>query len=157
MIVGIDPGASGALAWLSPAGELLAIEDMPGVDVVVGGTKRRRVSPAMLAALLRDLAPTRAIIENVGPTPKDGAAGAFAFGKAAGYIEGVLSGLSIPYDLVTPQAWKKAAKLTADKGACRMRAAQLYPGFAGMFSRVKDDGRAEAVLIARHGVLGVAR
>lgn len=156
MIVGIDPGADGALAWLDATGQLLAIEDMPGVAVTVSGKQRKRISPQMLAALLRDLAPTYAYVEQVGAMPGQGTASMFSFGKAAGFVEGVLSGLSIPYEMVTPQAWKKAAKLTSDKGACRMRAAQLYPGFASMFSRVKDDGRAEAVLIARHGVLGRA-
>jgi crossover junction endodeoxyribonuclease RuvC len=162
MIVGIDPGAGGALVWMEEDGSLLAIEDMPGVVVEVGGKRRRRVSAPMLAALLRDIVPTHAYVENVGPMKTDGSAGAFAFGKSAGLIEGVLAGLSIPITLVTPQSWKRASRIPADKGAARLRAAQLFPGFASEFIRVKDDGRAEAALIAlygvqaRHGVVAAA-
>ena len=36
MIVGVDPGAAGAVAYLSDAGELLAVDDMPVDKVQVG-------------------------------------------------------------------------------------------------------------------------
>jgi crossover junction endodeoxyribonuclease RuvC len=39
----------------------------------------------------------------------------------------------------------------ADKDAARMRACQLFPSAANMLERKKDDGRAEALLIAEYG------
>jgi crossover junction endodeoxyribonuclease RuvC len=76
----------------------------------------------------------------------------FSFGFSAGLVDGVLAGLGIPTTYVTPQSWKRAAGLTSDKSAVRLRAAQLFPDMAKHFARVKDDGRAEAALIARYGV-----
>ena len=72
----------------------------------------------------------------------------FAFGQAYGLVLGVLAGLWIPTSTVTPAAWKKALKLNTGKDAARAKAAQLWPQMAGEFKRVKDDGRAEAALIA---------
>ena len=57
MILGIDPGLSGAIALLSQEGNVLAIEDMPTVEIVVNGKKRRTVPPAALVALLNKMAP----------------------------------------------------------------------------------------------------
>jgi len=152
MILGIDPGASGALAWLDDAGMLLAVEDMPAVMVLVGSKERRRVSSQMLAALIRDTMPTRAYVERVGAMPGQGTASMFSFGFSAGLVDGVLAGLAIPVTYVQPATWKKAAGLVGgDKGAARLRAAQLYPEQAAMFARVRDDGRAEAALIASFG------
>ena len=152
MILGIDPGASGALAWLSLTGELLAVEDMPAAAVTIGGKDRMRVSSAMLAALIRETMPTAAFVEKVGAMPGQGTASMFSFGFSAGLVDGVLAGLGIPTTYVTPQSWKRAAGLTSDKSAVRLRAAQLWPDMARHFARVKDDGRAEAALIARFGV-----
>jgi crossover junction endodeoxyribonuclease RuvC len=66
-------------------------------------------------------------------------------------IEGVAAGMRIPYSLVIPQTWKKALGVPADKNAARARACQLFPNMASKFARVKDDGRAEAALIALFG------
>lgn len=152
MILGIDPGASGALAWLSPSGELLAVEDMPHVVVTVSGKDRKRISAPMLADLIRETMPTAAFVEKVGAMPGQGTASMFSFGFSAGLVDGVLAGLGVPVTYVTPQAWKRAAGLNSDKSAVRLRAAQLFPDMARHFARVKDDGRAEAALIARYGV-----
>jgi crossover junction endodeoxyribonuclease RuvC len=38
--------------------------------------------------------------------------------------------------------------LSADKGESRRRATQLFPDYADQWTRVKDDGRAEAALLA---------
>lgn len=151
MILGIDPGASGALAWIDDRGMLLAVEDMPAMEIKVGTKLRKRVSAPMLAALIRETMPAAAFVERVGAMPGQGTASMFAFGFSCGLIDGVLSGLNIPVTFVTPALWKKRLGLSADKGNARMRAAQLFPEMAAKFSRVKDDGRAEAALIAAYG------
>lgn len=152
MIVGIDPGANGALAFLSDAGNLLAIHDTPTFDVKVGKSKRKRIAVAWLASIVADRMPTTAFVERVGAMPGQGVASCFSFGYAAGALEGVLAALGVTITFVTPQSWKKAMQISGDdKGKSRQRAAQLFPSHAGLFSRVKDDGRAEAALIALHG------
>jgi crossover junction endodeoxyribonuclease RuvC len=76
---------------------------------------------------------------------------AFNFGMNFGTIKGVCGGLRIPFSLVTPGKWKRDLGLKADKDQARARAAQLWPGAAAHFARKKDDGRAEAALIALWG------
>lgn len=152
MILGIDPGLSGALALLSPEGHVLAIEDMPTVEIVVNNKKRRTVPPAALVALLKKMAPQKAFLENVGVRPGEGAVGAFSFGRNLGQIEGVLAALQIPTTLVHPATWKRRMSIPADKGGARMKAMALFPDKVDLFKRVKDDGRAESALLAYYGL-----
>jgi hypothetical protein len=72
----------------------------------------------------------------------------FNFGRSAGIIEGVVVGLNIPHTYVTPATWTKAVGRAAGKDASRMRAMELFPSKAELFKRAKDDGRADAALIA---------
>ena len=149
MLVGIDPGASGAVAWITDSGHLIEVADLP-VQKVSGRTV---LMPAVLASMLaaESRRPVHAYLERVGSRPGEGHVGAFAFGRSFGMLEGVLAAMGIAVTLVTPGEWKRAQRIPADKGAARARAAQLWPGLAGTFARVKDDGRAEAALIALHG------
>ncbi len=121
-IIGIDPGAGGAIAILERGGRLVHVFDMPAVEVVTGGKAKRRVSPEMLAAELRlyNVDGTVAYIEQVGAMPGQGVSSMFASGK----------------------------------DGARARAAALWPEQAGEFRRVKDDGKAEAALIAYWGLAG---
>ena len=155
-IIGIDPGAGGAVAILEKDGRLVQVFDMPSVEVVVGGKAKRRVSPEMLAAELRmyNVAGTVAYIEQVGAMPGQGVSSMFAFGEAFGLAKGVLAGLTIPVQTVTPGKWKKALNLNAGKDGARAKAAALWPDMAGEFRRVKDDGKAEAALIGHWGLHG---
>lgn len=154
MIVGVDPGAGGAIAILSPAGDLVDVQDMP-VDVVrVGRTDRRRVNPARLADVFRvGLRGIRAhvYVEQVGPNPHDGASGAFAFGNAYGIILGALAALQIPATTIPPAEWKGRMRCPAGKDGARARACQLFPDHSALFARVKDDGRAESAILALYG------
>ena len=155
-IIGVDPGAAGAIAILEDTGKLVHVFDMPSVEVISGGKAKRRVSPEMLAAELRLYADQGAVayVEQVGAMPGQGVSSMFAFGQAFGIVLGVLAGLAIPTQTVTPGKWKKALNLNAGKDAARAKAAQVWPAHAAEFKRVKDDGKAEAGLIAVWG-LGV--
>ena len=147
VLVGIDPGASGAIAWLSDAGHLIEVLDLP-VQKVRGRTV---LMPAVLASMVKQRRPVHAYLERVATRPGEGHVGAFSFGRGYGQIEGVLAALDVAVTHVTPAEWKRTQRIPADKGAARARAAQLWPGLAGTFARVKDDGRAEAALIGLHG------
>lgn len=149
VIVGVDPGGTGAIAHLAADGTLLTVHDMPVHDGTVS---------AVLAATicLQHGHVAAAFVEAVHSMPKQGVASSFKFGKAYGCILGVLGALSIPVHHVTPNVWKRDAGLRG-KDASRQRATELWPTFADQFARVKDDGRAEAALIARHGWLQLQR
>ena len=74
--------------------------------------------------------------------------------KQAGWAKiakACVDALGVAVTLVTPAKWKATLRVPADKSASRQRAAQLWPGLAGTFARVKDDGRAEAAMIGLYG------
>lgn len=155
LVVGIDPGAEGAIAWLQD-GQLIAVEDLPIDVVTVGKSKRRRLNAVALTNMLtvrtlRANLPNLVMLEEVGAMPGEGSVGAFSFGRCAGLIEGVVAGLGIPHRLVKPADWKRAMGVTADKTMCRVIAGRLFPHKADAFVRVRDDGRAEAALLALYG------
>ena len=54
-IIGIDPGASGAVAILDHEGQLIEVWDIPTVQIKSGKTVKKRISPEMLAAEIRNL------------------------------------------------------------------------------------------------------
>lgn len=151
-ILGVDPGARGALAVMDLQGQLLRVIDMPAVEMKVGAAMKMRVSPELLA---HELSPywgeAHAWVEQVTAMPGQGVSSMFAFGESFGIVKGVLAGRNIKIGMVTPGKWKKAMEVNASKDGSRARALQLWPNFAEAFKRVKDDGRAEAALIAEYG------
>lgn len=144
IVLGIDPGQSGALAWVCD-GALIEVVDMPVFEV----RGKRKINAGALAGIIGKRAVDVVVIEAVHAMPRQGVSSSFNFGYGAGLLEGVCAGLNYSVHLVAPAKWKRAASLPADKGACRQFAARYWPGAAHMFLRVKDDGRAEAALMAR--------
>ena len=144
MILGIDPGISGALAWVSDDGHLISTSDMPVIEI----NGKKKVSPYILADMLKARMPTLAVIEEVGAMPGQGVTSMFGFGYSAGILAGVCAGLMVPTVMYRPAVWKRAAGVPADKGAARQMAQRFWPGCRD-FDRVKDGGRAGAALLAR--------
>lgn len=143
-ILGIDPGITGGVAFWFPdnPGHIIA-EDIPNA----GGY----VDTDTLAARIRQMSPTIAIIEGVHADPKWGKLQNFRFGEAYGALKAIVSVLAIPHHLVAPTVWKKHFRLSGrDKERSRALAIQYWPG-AGCFARKMDHGRAEAALLARYG------
>ena len=148
IVLGIDPGLSGALALLDTVSMELTVWDMPVVEVLRNRVNKREVNPAGVADLIAGNGIEHCYIERVGAMPNQGVTSVFSFGRSAGILEGILAAYEIPYTLVTPQAWQKAAGVRDGKDASRLRAAQLFPSSSTLFARKKDDGRADAALIA---------
>ena len=90
-------------------------------------------------------------VEKVGAMPKQGIASTWKFAQGYGTILGAVSGCALRCRRVTPAVWKRNLGLSKDKGASRRLACELWPAQSAMFARVKDDGRAEAALIAEYG------
>lgn len=149
--IGVDPGLDGAIAVLDKDGGLVQVYDMPTVEVVVGGKAKRKVAPAAIADELKLYTTDGrcvAICESVSARPGQGVTSMFGFGRSLGVVEGVLAGMGIPYETVPPATWVRRMRVAPGKGGSRKRAMEVWPGFAGEFKRVKDDGRADAALIA---------
>lgn len=147
LFAGIDPGLSGAVGLVHADGSFASVHDMPTLMQTTG---RRQVDFAALAGLLREHRPAFTLLERVGSRPGEGAMGAFGFGLTFGGILGILGALALPHDLVQPASWKRRAGIPpgADKQASIQTALRLLPTAAPSLTRKKDDGRAEALLLA---------
>jgi crossover junction endodeoxyribonuclease RuvC len=153
LFVGIDPGLSGALAFRS--GDELKTFLMPTLTITKSKGTRRVLDLTALANIIDDQTKNqsrvRVFIERVSAMPKQGVASMFAFGEAYGAIKGIVAAHFLPVTLVTPVTWKAKLKVSKNKDDARYRASQLMPRFAHLWSRHKDDGVAEAALIAYYG------
>lgn len=152
----VDPGLTGSIAFLRPDGSLLELWDMPtmklGKSGRVNGAELANIFSSVGARCKEDQWSMHVAIERVQAMSKagvkQGVASAFNFGHGAGVIEGVVAALGLPYELVTPQTWKRHFGLLGlAKEASRAKAIQLYP--VAPLGLKKYVGRAEALLIAR--------
>jgi len=151
IFVGIDPGLSGAIARLDSASGEVRIEDVPTFEVKRNGKAKREIDYHSLARILDDMAKepgTRIVIEGVGAMPGQGVSSVFAFGKAFGVLIGVSAATFCPIDFVSPAKWKRDMGVTASKDGSRAKASMMFPRYSELWRRAKDDGRAEALLIA---------
>jgi len=149
--IGIDPGLSGAIAVLTD--DSLQIHDMPTMTVDRNGKAKRQVSANELAELLNLYAgkDCHVYVERVSAMAGQGVTSVFSFGRSFGMIEGILAALKMPVTFVAPATWTRAIGRSPGKDASRARAMELFPNYEYFFKRVKDDGRADAALIAHWG------
>ncbi len=139
LILGIDPGRQGALALLDTAEGRVTCTDMP--DTTAGLAN-------FIVALPRV---AFCIIEKPFYPQMIGIKNAAKIAEAYGALKACLHWGGIPTREVRPAEWKAALGLTSSKSASREKAGMLFPDDADQWNRVKDDGRAEAALIAWHG------
>lgn len=134
-ILGIDPGAGGAIGMVQP---MVETWDMPA-------------TPKDLADLFATFDPntTMVYVEASQSMPGQGVSSTFKYGVGYGVILGVLAAYGFPHRLVAPSTWKRAMGVTKDKTETRRLAQQLFP--TASLGRVRDHGRAEALLIAEFG------
>lgn len=160
IVVGIDSGATGGVAFLN--GGKAAVHDMPVRAVKVGEKMRNKLDAYALAVLLRQNCPVdeKAVVylEQLHARAEQGASGKRngmqsqgAMMEMFGGICAVLACLRMEVVPVYPQSWKRIYKLDSDKNAARAVAQTVFPQLQADLKRVKDDGRAEALLIARYG------
>lgn len=157
VVVGVDPGLSGALAFYDTVTGDFHVLDMPTRWITRNGKRRRQIDCVKLGTLLdtytagRDV---RAYVEQVGAMPGQGVTSMFSFGRACGVIDGGLGAMGVDPVYVIPRTWQKAVQLDkgAGKGIARQRAAAMWPAHAAQFARNKDDGRADASLILVYGL-----
>ena len=154
-ILGIDPGLYGALAFVQLVAGTPRVEvfDMPIVSKQVNNISRSRIDKHALADLIANRIHTLrcVVIEDVHALPKDGPVQAFTFGYGLGLLHGICQVYDLSVVNVPPHVWKSKYGLNADKHKSRAVASRFFPHNASVWSRAKDDGRAEAALL---GLLG---
>ena len=151
VIVGIDPGVSGAICILRN-GKVTMTCDMP---IMVDGTKsKRQVNAAELANILINEKigeHDKIILESVSAMPGQGVTGMFSFGQSFGVIKGVCAALKLPLHLVRPVKWKKHFNLlNSEKDASRTKVIEMFPYISSEVSKKKDANKADAILIAKY-------
>jgi crossover junction endodeoxyribonuclease RuvC len=148
LILGVDPGLTGALAVLSTDGSLELVADLPIVrDRSLAWVDGGALQSMLLGAI--GGRQSRAVIERVSAMPRQGVASSFQFGVGFGSILSVLQALHIRIEFVTPVVWKKSYGLSKDKHASLHKARLMFPTVE--LHLAKHDGRAEALLIADYG------
>jgi crossover junction endodeoxyribonuclease RuvC len=153
VILGIDPGLSGALALYDPATDRLDVRDVPTLLLTRNAKNKREVDVQALVDLILWMAKLRptVFIENSTPMPGGGLASTFSFGKTFGLLYGVCAANKLVIERVSPMAWKKLLAVPKDKDGARARASVLLPRHSSNWPLKKHDGRAEAALIALYG------
>lgn len=149
IVAGIDPGKTGALVLLTGpnAGNVFRVPIVKTPKPVPAWSDWWRSWSAALAFGVDAI-----VIEQVGARPTQGVTSMFTFGRTLGFAHALAASADAPIHFVTPTAWKgKLGLLNADKGASREKARTLLPALAPEFERVKDDGVAEAALLAYYG------
>ena len=156
IVIGIDPGITGALAMVGTAG-LLRVDDMPTYEKP-GTTKvRREICGDGLSELLSkymwgySLNEVVCVVEFVSSNPGQGVASVFSLGHSAGVIAGVLAAKGVPTEYVTPARWKASMGLGNDKARSIAVAKALFPNSEPWLKRKKDHNRAEAIMLAHFG------
>lgn len=151
LILGCDPGFLGAIAIYNFENKkLVSVFDMPIFEL----KGRKEINAQKLSSFIDGYADQirLSVIEDVGVmTGKEGRQSMFRFGVGVGIVRGILSSYMIPIFPVVPSVWKSLENLSGRKAESITRARKLFPDSKAEFLRSKDDGRAEAAILARFG------
>ena len=129
--IGIDPGASGGIAWSSPNGDRSA-----PLPATLGDFREQVFNILGEQGFFHAISESVCYLESPPKFVKaiPGSA-VFVMAQSFGRIEGVLAAFKVPTVTITPQAWQKAHGLgtrgemttTQWKNKLKARAQSLYP------------------------------
>ena len=152
IIIGIDPGISGAICFFQD-GKIIDVIEMP--TMTEGKKNKRQVNGSQIYNEIskrvseEEKKDTRVIIEQVSAMPGQGVTSMFNFGQSFGILKGICSAMRLPVYYVRPTKWKKYFNLiNSEKDASRTRAIEIFPYFSSQLSKKKDNNKADAILIA---------
>ena len=140
-VLGIDPGLNGGWALLDENGTLETFS--------FSNKSEKEISNSL--SLVR---PDYAFIEQVHAAPGQGVSSMFTFGRAYGFVRGVLASRCIDFDSITPQAWQRLLRIpnrngktySEHKRLLKDLASKLYPNHKITLAN------ADAILIAHAGM-----
>ena len=137
--IGIDPGASGAIAILGSESVIYANDHL---DISSSST--------WLFEWNCEFDIQMALLERVSAMPKQGVSSTFKFGINYGTWQGLLTALRISWMLVSPKDWQKGLVCKTDGADSKERslnvARRMFPDVD--LHRKKDHDKADALLIA---------
>jgi len=133
---GIDPGKSGAIAFYD--GKKMEVYDYE--------------NPSKIADILAKHEPDLIYMEKVGARPGQGVVSMFSFGENYGIYKGIMAAMGFQFILISPQKWQKGLIFKTDgkdKASRSINAClRLFPDKFEILKRKKDNGRADAMMIA---------
>ena len=152
LIIGIDPGISGAICFFED-GQVKEIIDMP---VMADGKKNKRQinGPQVYNEILKRINKFQkkdiiVVIEQVSAMPGQGVTSMFNFGQSFGVLKGICSAMQLSMFFIRPAKWKKYFGLIkTEKDASRTKVIEIFPYISSQLSRKKDSNKADAILIA---------
>lgn len=114
-LIGIDPGVTGGIAWMTE-----------GVSHASKMPETEKDVYELLKTISMD---SKCLLEKVHSMPRMGVVQMFSFGRNYGFLRGCLISLGISFDEVRPQEWQKSlgCLTRGDKNISKAKAAQLYP------------------------------
>ena len=152
LIIGIDPGISGALCFFED-GKIIDVIDMPSMSE--GKKNKRQVNGAQISNEIKKKIENKkhdeikVVIEQVAAMPGQGVTSMFNFGQSFGVLKGICSALQLSTHFIRPAKWKKHFNLiNTSKDASRTKAIEIFPYFSSSLSKKKDSNKADAILIA---------
>lgn len=116
--LGLDPGASGGAALITPAFqvlETLKFKDATEIDI---------------AEWFKNMDGVFAVCEKVNAMPKQGVSSSFKFGASYGFLRGLLAANDIQREFVRPAVWQRSLGCLSrgDKNVTKAKAQELFPG-----------------------------
>ena len=152
LIIGIDPGISGAICFFEN-GEVKEIIDIP---IMADGKKNKRQinGPQVYNEISSRIKNTPkkeivVVIEQVSAMPGQGVTSMFNFGQSFGVLKGICSAMQLSMRFIRPAKWKKYFGLIkTEKDASRTKVIEIFPYISSQLSKKKDSNKADAILIS---------
>ena len=154
LIIGIDPGISGAMCFMEK-GKIIEVIDMP--SMAEGKKNKKQVNGSQVFNEItkhvkdKESNEVKVVIEHVSAMPGQGVTSMFNFGQSFGILKGICSAMNLSMHFVRPVKWKKHFNLiNSSKDASRTKAIEIFPYFSKNLSKKKDANKADAILIASY-------
>ena len=154
LIIGIDPGISGAICFMED-GKITDVIEMP--SMAEGKKNKKQVNSSQIFNEISckiknyNKNEVKVVIEHVTAMPGQGVTSMFNFGQSFGVIKGICAAMQLPIYFVRPAKWKKYFDLiNSQKDSSRVKAIEMFPKFSSFLSRKKDSNKADAILIANY-------
>jgi crossover junction endodeoxyribonuclease RuvC len=152
LIIGIDPGITGAICFFED-GKIIDVIEMPNMPE--GKKNKRQVNGAQIyneiSKKIKNLEKenVKVIVEQVSAMPGQGVTSMFNFGQSFGVLKGICSAMQLSVYFIRPVKWKKYFNLiNSEKDASRTKAIEIFPYFSSQLSKKKDSNKADAILIS---------
>ncbi len=141
LIIGIDPGISGAICFFEN-GEVREIIEMP--TMADGKKNKKQINGTQIynEILTRIKKFSKkdifVVIEQVSAMPGQGVTSMFNFGQSFGVIKGICSAMQLSTHFIRPVKWKKYFGLIkSEKDASRTKVIEIFPYISSNLSKKK--------------------